>query len=169
MASFAKNGFLSSLSPGDRRLLEANASVVTLDHGRQIQEQHARIESVYFPLNGIISLLTVMENGTAVESAMISHPQLGEDLRRLTHVRDLLAGLSRESSIDVAAHVIADAASTIGAGSTTGAATGSGVGAAFRTGSGAGAGLAIDSIIRGSIVGMASAAAGASAAPSPLA
>jgi CRP-like cAMP-binding protein len=71
MASFAKNGFLNSLSPGDRKLLEANASVVALDHGKQLQEQHARIESVYFPLNGIISLLTVMENGTAVESAMI--------------------------------------------------------------------------------------------------
>lgn len=74
MASFAKNGFLSSLSPGDRKLLEANASVVALDHGKQLQEQHARIENVYFPLNGIISLLTVLRNGTAIESAMIGAP-----------------------------------------------------------------------------------------------
>jgi len=71
MASFPKNGFLSSLSRADRKLLEANASVVALDHGKQLQEQHARIENVYFPLNGIISLLTVMRNGTALESAMI--------------------------------------------------------------------------------------------------
>jgi CRP-like cAMP-binding protein len=74
MADFAKNGFLSSLLPTDRKLLEAHASLITLQHGKQLQEQHARIEHVYFPISGIISLLVVMKNGTSVESAMVSAP-----------------------------------------------------------------------------------------------
>ncbi len=71
MADFAKNGFLRALSPSDRRLLEPYASLVMLDQGTQLQEQHERIDHVYFPLQGIISLLAVMQNGIAVESAMI--------------------------------------------------------------------------------------------------
>ncbi|MEI9932309.1 MAG: Crp/Fnr family transcriptional regulator [Rhizomicrobium sp.] len=72
MADFAKNGFLNSLLPADRKHLEAHASLTTLIHGKQLQEQRARVEHVYFPLSGIISLLAVMKNGTAVESALVS-------------------------------------------------------------------------------------------------
>jgi len=71
MAEFARNGFLKGLSPSDRRLLEPYATLVALDHGKQLQEQHERIEYVYFPLVGIISLLAVMKNGNEVEAAMI--------------------------------------------------------------------------------------------------
>lgn len=71
MADFARNGFLNALSPADCRLLELHASVTTLAHGKQLQEQHERIERVYFPLEGIISLLAVMKSGAAVEAAML--------------------------------------------------------------------------------------------------
>jgi len=40
-----------------------------------------------------------------VESALVSDPQLGEELRSLTAVRDLLAGLPRPAAVDVTARV----------------------------------------------------------------
>jgi len=72
VADFTTNGFLNALAPTDRKLLEDHASLVTLTHSQQLHEQHQKIEFVHFPLSGIISFLTVMKNGTAVESAMIS-------------------------------------------------------------------------------------------------
>lgn len=71
MASFAGNGFLGRLSPPDSDLLQEHATLIMLDHGKQLQEQHERIEKVHFPLEGIISLLTVIKNGTAIETAML--------------------------------------------------------------------------------------------------
>ena len=71
MADFAKNGFLKALTHSDRRLLEPHASIVVLVHGEQLQEQNEAIEHVYFPVEGIVSLLAVMKNGAAVESAMV--------------------------------------------------------------------------------------------------
>ncbi len=41
-----------------------------------------------------------------VESAMIADPQLGEELRRLSLVRDLVAGLSHDASVDVSTAVL---------------------------------------------------------------
>ncbi len=46
------------------------------------------------------------EQQLAVESALVSDPQLGEELRSLTLVRDLLAGLPRDASVDVASRVM---------------------------------------------------------------
>ncbi len=71
MSDFTRNGFLGSLSQSDRKLLEPHATAVKMDHAKQLQEQHERINHVYFPLEGIISLLAVMKNGTTVESAML--------------------------------------------------------------------------------------------------
>jgi len=41
-----------------------------------------------------------------VESALVSNPQLADQLRRLTVVRDLVAGLSRDASLDVTPQVM---------------------------------------------------------------
>ncbi len=71
MADLSGNRFWASLPPADRKLLDPHATLVSLDHGRQLQEQSHRVEHVYFPLTGIVSLLAVMKNGAAVESAMI--------------------------------------------------------------------------------------------------
>ncbi len=46
------------------------------------------------------------EQQLAVELALVSDPQLGEELRSLTLVRDLLAGLPRDASVDVASRVM---------------------------------------------------------------
>ena len=41
-----------------------------------------------------------------VESALVSNPRLAEELRRLAAVRDLVAGLPRDSSVDVTRQVM---------------------------------------------------------------
>ena len=46
------------------------------------------------------------EQQLAVESALVSDPHLGEELRSLTLVRDLLAGLPRDASVDLASRVM---------------------------------------------------------------
>ena len=46
------------------------------------------------------------EQQLAVESALVSDPRRGEELRSLTLVRDLLAGLPRDASVDVASRVM---------------------------------------------------------------
>jgi anti-sigma factor RsiW len=46
------------------------------------------------------------EEQQEVESALASDPRLGEELRGLTAVRDLVAGLSREAPVDVASRVL---------------------------------------------------------------
>ena len=45
------------------------------------------------------------EQQQMVESAVIADPQLGEEFRRLSLVRDLVAGLSRDGPVDVSARV----------------------------------------------------------------
>ena len=42
----------------------------------------------------------------AVESALLSNPQLSEQLRTLTNLRDLVGGLSRDASVDVSFAVL---------------------------------------------------------------
>ena len=46
-----------------------------------------------------------LDQQQAVESALIADPQLGEELRRLTLVRDLVAGLSRDVPVEVSSRV----------------------------------------------------------------
>ena len=65
------NQFIDSLPPQGRGQLLAQSKAVPLLHGHRVQEQGARIEHVYFPLSGIISVLAPMRDGRAVEAAMI--------------------------------------------------------------------------------------------------
>ncbi len=66
-----KNSLLRSLSPEDFAILEKNLYPVTLPHGAVIYEPEAAVQSVYFPEQGLISLITVMLSGAEVESAVV--------------------------------------------------------------------------------------------------
>jgi CRP-like cAMP-binding protein len=66
-----RNRLLSSLLAPDLALLARHFKRVSLDHGAVLQEQEAPVEWVYFPLSGAISLLSVMQSGEAVESAVV--------------------------------------------------------------------------------------------------
>jgi len=68
-----RNRLLSSLSPADYSLLAPNLKNVNLVLGDVLQEAGDPFKQVYFPLDGMISLLALMQNGASVETATIGH------------------------------------------------------------------------------------------------
>jgi hypothetical protein len=65
------NRLLSDLGDADFALLAPHLRDVPLIQGVVLQEQEAPVENVYFPLSGVISLISVMEGGEVVETAMV--------------------------------------------------------------------------------------------------
>jgi CRP-like cAMP-binding protein len=66
-----RNRLLAALAPPDIALLAPQLSAVTLEEGSILQEAETAIEEVYFPISGLISLVTVMRAGETVETAMV--------------------------------------------------------------------------------------------------
>ncbi len=66
-----QNRLLSALPPEDYRLVASLLTNVDLERGRLLYEPGDRVDTVYFPHDGVISLMTLMENGAAIESATI--------------------------------------------------------------------------------------------------
>lgn len=66
-----QNRLLAALPPEDYGLLAPHLTHVDLERGRLLYEPGDRIDVVYFPHDGVISMLTLMENGAAIESATI--------------------------------------------------------------------------------------------------
>ncbi len=66
-----RNLLLAALPAGDFALLAPHLKPVTLVQGTVLQEQGDAIDEVYFPHDGIISLLAVMRQGEAIELATI--------------------------------------------------------------------------------------------------
>ncbi|WP_334161925.1 Crp/Fnr family transcriptional regulator [Phenylobacterium sp.] len=66
-----RNRLLASLSAEDYGLIAPNLAQVDLERGRLLYDPGDDIETVYFPQDGVISLMTLMENGAAIESATI--------------------------------------------------------------------------------------------------
>jgi CRP-like cAMP-binding protein len=65
------NRLLAALPPADLSLLKPHLKDVVLDQGRVLQEQGERIDHVYFLHGGIVSLLAVMQQGEAIETAIV--------------------------------------------------------------------------------------------------
>jgi CRP-like cAMP-binding protein len=65
------NRFLAILPPHDFSLLAPHLRTVTLERGVMLHEAAGEIERVYFPHSGMVSLVTVMQSGTTVETATI--------------------------------------------------------------------------------------------------
>ncbi|MBP7705443.1 MAG: Crp/Fnr family transcriptional regulator [Caulobacter sp.] len=66
-----KNRLLASLSPAEFALLSPHLTFLEMEKGRLLCDPGDPIETVYFPHDCVISLMTLMENGTAIESATI--------------------------------------------------------------------------------------------------
>jgi CRP-like cAMP-binding protein len=66
-----QNRLLASLSADDYGLVAPYVSTVEIERGRLLYDPGDRIDTVYFPHEGVISLMTLMENGAAIESATI--------------------------------------------------------------------------------------------------
>src|SRR6516165_12661928 len=66
-----QNRLLVSLPADDFALLAPQLAAVELERGRLLYDPGDRIDTIYFPHDGVISLMTLMENGAAIESATI--------------------------------------------------------------------------------------------------
>ena len=66
-----RNRLLAALRPSDMATLLPHLKEVELEQGVLLQEQGEPIERIYFPNSGMISLLAVMQQGNAVETATI--------------------------------------------------------------------------------------------------
>jgi CRP-like cAMP-binding protein len=64
------NLLLAALPPNELPALLAHAKLVTLEDKQLIYDQGARVDAVYFPLTGAVSMLTRMDDGNAVEAAV---------------------------------------------------------------------------------------------------
>ncbi|WP_369691872.1 Crp/Fnr family transcriptional regulator [Caulobacter segnis] len=66
-----KNRLLSALPSEDKALLVPYLAAMDLDKGRLLYDPGDVIDQIYFPNDGVISLMTLMESGAAIESATI--------------------------------------------------------------------------------------------------
>ena len=66
-----ENRLLRTLDGADFDLLARHFRQLPLKQGSLLQEQEAPVEQVYFPLSGVISLVSVMEGGQVVETATV--------------------------------------------------------------------------------------------------
>jgi CRP-like cAMP-binding protein len=67
----AQNELLAALSPSEFSQLRQQLKQVPLDQGDVLYDPGERTQYVYFPLAGMISLLSVMRDGKAVEIAAV--------------------------------------------------------------------------------------------------
>ncbi len=66
-----KNRLLASLPPAGFALLSPQLTLVEMDKGRLICDPGDPIDTIYFPHDCVISLMTLMESGAAIETATI--------------------------------------------------------------------------------------------------
>ncbi|HSV04495.1 MAG TPA: Crp/Fnr family transcriptional regulator [Phenylobacterium sp.] len=66
-----QNLLLASLPAEDQGLLAPHLVQIELERGRLLYDPGDRVEQVYFPHDGVISMMTLMESGAAIESATI--------------------------------------------------------------------------------------------------
>lgn len=71
--AIGRNRLLARLSPADFALLTPYLAEVTLDRGAVLQEPGQPIKRVYFPYGGLVSLLGILPEGQAVDTATIGH------------------------------------------------------------------------------------------------
>ncbi len=65
------NRLLGALEPASRKRIEAHLQPVALKLGALVCEAGGLLKHAYFPQGSVLSLLTVLENGSAIETANI--------------------------------------------------------------------------------------------------
>jgi CRP-like cAMP-binding protein len=73
MGQSQKNRLLAIMPPGDLDRLRPHLHGVTFDHKMPLYEADAPIRNVYFPIEGVASLVTSMADGFAVEVGTIGN------------------------------------------------------------------------------------------------
>jgi CRP-like cAMP-binding protein len=72
-ADEGRNRILAALPPADQERLFGNLVLVSLEIKTVLFEPGAPIDAVYFPLGGVISLVTALQDGNIVEVATIGN------------------------------------------------------------------------------------------------
>ncbi|SDR64208.1 cAMP-binding domain of CRP or a regulatory subunit of cAMP-dependent protein kinases [Rhizobiales bacterium GAS113] len=72
-AGGSRNRLLVALSAADRSLLDPHFKTLPVMQGMVLHEAGEPIEEVYFPHEGMISLLAVMTDGQAIETATVGN------------------------------------------------------------------------------------------------
>ena len=67
------NELLGALEPAARRRIQSHLQSVTLKLGAVVCDAAGVLEHAYFPEGSVLSLLTVLENGAAIETANIGY------------------------------------------------------------------------------------------------
>lgn len=67
----AQNSLIEALPREDLALIQPHLVPVELERGRLLYDPGDPIDHIYFPHDGVISLMTLMENGAAIESSTI--------------------------------------------------------------------------------------------------
>jgi CRP-like cAMP-binding protein len=75
-SDLSKNQLLARLPPTEYQRLSPKLEAVHLPVKRILYKAYASIDYVYFPTNGIVSAMTVMEDGSAIEVATIGNEGL---------------------------------------------------------------------------------------------
>jgi CRP-like cAMP-binding protein len=65
------NRFLAALHPADLAVLIPHLRTVALERGTILHEPGDRVEYVYFPLRGMVSIVAVMRSGASVETVTV--------------------------------------------------------------------------------------------------
>jgi len=68
-----RNGILSALPDGELRRLLPELTTVSLDSGQVIYEPDEPIDHVYFPVDAVISVISVLSDGSTVEVATVGN------------------------------------------------------------------------------------------------
>ncbi len=71
LVQHSANKLLASLGPEDLDALARHLTPVTLEKGALLYEPGDEIDLVYFPHNAVVSLMTLMQSGEAIESATV--------------------------------------------------------------------------------------------------
>jgi CRP-like cAMP-binding protein len=66
-----KNRLLAALPSDDLTAIMDQATLVDLEKGRLICDPGDQITAIYFPINSVVSVMTLMEGGEAIESVTI--------------------------------------------------------------------------------------------------
>jgi CRP-like cAMP-binding protein len=69
--SYKQNRLLAALRPAELALLHPHLKHTALVQGALLQDKGERIERIFFPQSGMISLLAVMHQGNAIETATV--------------------------------------------------------------------------------------------------
>ncbi len=68
-----KNHLLAALPDAERHRLLPNLELAPMPLGKALYESGDRLQHVYFPINSIISLLYIMEDGASAEIAVVGN------------------------------------------------------------------------------------------------